>query len=385
MTLSARLTLSHGLSALATAAPWPALVALAWDRTHSDSLLALVGAARVAPYVLLSWYAGALGDRFRRDRVLRWTTWARLAALLAAAGALGLGQLIGAVVLSTLAVALGTPAYPTLAAAMPDLAPEDAPDATRWLVTAEVGAWVAGPAVGGLALAVAGADTALLVAAACSAVGCLLLLGTARGWGRLSVDGSAGYGDAVRTLLRNPAAVRSVGVVAVVNLLDGAVAVGLLRVVGTHWLGGERIFGLTVAAIGVGALLAPVVCLALRLPPTAQIRPLALMAAAFLSLVVAPDWRWALLPLALTGVLGTQLECAVTARLQQALPREATASALGITDTVMVAAGLVGVVSAPYVVSALGADWFLVLLAAVSAATVLLAPRTRPTPGLLPA
>jgi hypothetical protein len=75
MSTARRLVLSHGPSAVAMAAPWPALLA---------------------------------------------------------------DQLVVAVVAATPTVAIGTPACPALAAA-PDVAPGGSNRATRWLVTAEVG------------------------------------------------------------------------------------------------------------------------------------------------------------------------------------------------------------------------------------------------------
>ena len=54
---------------------------------------------------------------------------------------------------ATAAIAAGTPAYPALAAAMPDLAGAARRRATDTLVTIEVASFVVGPALGGLMLA----------------------------------------------------------------------------------------------------------------------------------------------------------------------------------------------------------------------------------------
>ena len=84
--------MSHGLAALAMSLPWPLLLVLVDDRTGTTSaaalLLGLTGAARMLPYVALSWATGTLADRFRRDRLVRATLVAR-AALLAAVGVRG--------------------------------------------------------------------------------------------------------------------------------------------------------------------------------------------------------------------------------------------------------------------------------------------------------
>src|ERR1700710_1140145 len=121
-----RLLASHALAAVAMSLPWPLLLVLVWDRVgqspHGDLLLGLTGAARMLPYVALSWATGTLADRFRRDRLLRVTLVARGLLLGLVALALWQDQLVVAVVAATLAVACGTPAYPALAAAMPGVA-----------------------------------------------------------------------------------------------------------------------------------------------------------------------------------------------------------------------------------------------------------------------
>ncbi len=117
-----RLLGSHALAALAMSLPWPWLLVLVWDETHSPGLLGLTAAARMLPYVACSWWAARVGDRHRRDRVVRVTIVARLVLLAGVPVAVALDQLAAAVVLAALAVAVATPAYPALAAAMPDAA-----------------------------------------------------------------------------------------------------------------------------------------------------------------------------------------------------------------------------------------------------------------------
>src|SRR4051794_28009351 len=141
--------------------PWPLLLVLVWQRAqgttqgtpHAALLVGLTGAARMLPYVLLSWATGALADRFRRDRLLRLTLAVRAALLLLVAAALVQDRLVLAVALASLAVAAGTPAYPALAAAMPSAAGPSRRRATDLLVMIEVASFVVGPALGGLLLA----------------------------------------------------------------------------------------------------------------------------------------------------------------------------------------------------------------------------------------
>ena len=151
-----RLLAAHWLGATALSLPWPGLLAQVFARTGSDGWVGLAGAGRLLPYVALSALAGMLADRVDRAVVLRRAAGARTALLGAGALALAGGHLLGAVVLAVLAVAARTPAYPAAAAALPRLVPERTERWTAWLVTAEVTAFVVGPAVGGVLLGAGG-------------------------------------------------------------------------------------------------------------------------------------------------------------------------------------------------------------------------------------
>ena len=144
---------SHAVAAVGMSLPWPLLVLLVWERAGDGWVLGLAGAARMLPYVALSWAAGRLADRFARDRIVRLTLAARLVLLVGVAAALTIGQTWLALVAATLAIAAATPAYPALAAAMPGLAGRHSERATGLLVTCEVASFVVGPALGGLLLA----------------------------------------------------------------------------------------------------------------------------------------------------------------------------------------------------------------------------------------
>ena len=51
----ARVVVAHALAAVAMSMPWPLLIDEVWRRTHDDTLLGVTGAARLLPYVALSW------------------------------------------------------------------------------------------------------------------------------------------------------------------------------------------------------------------------------------------------------------------------------------------------------------------------------------------
>ena len=54
--------LRDGIAALAVALPWPLLLVLVDERTEDPLLLGLVGAARLLPYVAVSWATARLAD-----------------------------------------------------------------------------------------------------------------------------------------------------------------------------------------------------------------------------------------------------------------------------------------------------------------------------------
>ncbi len=152
-----RLLTAYACAAIATGMPWPLLLVLVWDQygagPHGALVVGLVGAARMAPYVLLSWAVGSLGDHVARDRLVRTTMALRLLFLALAGVALTGDRIALGVVAASLAVAAGTPTYPAIAASLPGLAGARRAQATDLLVTIEVSSWVVGPALGGLLLA----------------------------------------------------------------------------------------------------------------------------------------------------------------------------------------------------------------------------------------
>ncbi len=344
-----RLVASHALAAVAMAMPWPALLAATWSSTHSEIWLGVAGAARMAPYVALSWLAGTLGDRMPRLRLLRVATVTRALLLVGCAVLLGQGLVLAAVVAATLVVAVGTPAYPALAAAMPRLAGHRTEVVTGWLVTVEVAAFVVGPALGGLLLGPVGAGGTAVVAAVVGATAVVVLPGTA-GDARPDAAGRQPAGAMVRQVAAAPGALRAVATVAGLNAVLAAAALGLLPLAMQQWDGGSGDFGLATAALGFGALAAPVLY---RFAPGLRAAA-ALTATGLVGVALSPTMAAAVVPLALAGTAGTRVECAATAVIQHAVPDRVRAFALGMTDTAMVTAAMVAAAAAPWLAGALG-------------------------------
>ena len=378
-----RLLAGHACASLAMSLPWPLLLLLVFERHAGDLALGVTGAARMLPYVALSWLTGTLADRFARDRIVRLTLVTRLGLLVALAVALAHDALPMAVLAAAGAVACGTPAYPALAAALPAASGRVRRD-TDLLVTIEVASFVVGPALGGLLLGPVTRGYVGALAVAGTAAALLLVHGV-----RLpaAVPGSVRpSARAVLGAVRRVRAVRwAVAVVALLNGVLAATALSLLALADAAW---GRGFGLATGVLGFGALAAPLLCWCGRSSASRARLGLLTMALALSVVPLAPGVLWALPGLAVAGAAAVHVESAVTATIQGAVPDGLRAGTLGLTDSVMVAAALLGSLAAPFLVSAFGPVPLVLLLAvccaaaavhpsAAPVATVVVIPRQR--------
>ncbi len=381
-----RLLVSHALASVGMSLPWPLLLVLVWDRTgqgsHGDLMLGLTAAARMLPYVLLSWATGMLADRFRRDRLVRVTLAARVALLATVAVAVAQGWLLVAVLAAALAVACGTPAYPALAAAMPGAAGPGRRRATDLLVTIEVASFVVGPAIGGLLLAAPTRSWSpvigvLLTLLALAAIPGVVLPRPAPDQPALDAADAPGEPAPEQartgigaTLRASSSASRAIGVAGLLNAVDAVLLLALLPVSAQLWHAGDSGYGLATGLLGFGAVGAPLLW---RLGSSARGRArwgLLLLGGSLVAVPLTPAVGWAALPLVLAGAATVHVEGAVTEAIQDAVPDSQRAGALGLTDSVMVGAGLAGSLLAPWLSSALGPRGVVLFLAAASMATV---------------
>lgn len=363
-----RLLGSHALAAIAMSLPWPWLLVLVWDETHSPGLLGLAAAARMLPYVVCSWWAARVGDRRRRDLVVRATVVARLALLAGVPAAVALDQVAAAVALAALAVAVATPAYPALAAAMPDAAGEDSARATDLLVTIEVASFVVGPAFGGVLLGVPELIAPLTVAGLLGALALLAGVRLAPAQGRTSPR----RGGTWATVRASAPIRRSLVLMSLLNLVLAAVGVTLVlmaRGTWTGWWTSDTAYGVASGALGFGALAAPSLA---RCGSTAWSRSRAgvlLLGAALAVVAVSPTVLWALLPLVLAGAAAVHAESAATGVVQQEADDEVRASLFGVADACMVGAAMLGALAAPALAAAAGPPVLVGALALLAVAT----------------
>ena len=363
-----RLLVSYSCASVANGLPWPLLLVLVWDRygasPHGVWVVGLAGAARMMPYVLLSWAVGSLGDHVRRDRLVRATYVLRLVCLTGAGLALADDRVGWGVLAATLAVTVGTPTFPTIAASLPTVAPAERVSvgrATEALVTIEVSAWVVGPALGGLLLAPVTRPWTLAVAVGLTLVAWFLVAD-------VELPGPAETAqDAVGGMLRAvgscPPAIAALAVAGALNLALTVTGVALLPLAHDGWGRDDTAFGVATAFLGFGALGGPLLA---RLVTASVGRGLVALARALLVVAVSPVPWVALVPLALGGATAVVVESLLTGRLQDSMPDHYRAGALGVADSVMVGACLVGSLVTPALVAVLGPRPTVLLAAAAA-------------------
>ncbi len=363
-----RVVVSHAAAAVGMGLPWPVLLVAVEESTTSALLLGLAGAARLAPYVALSWLSGRLADRRERARIVRWSLWARLACLVACGLALAAGLSWFAVLAATGAIVAGTPAYPALAAGMPRLAGPATTSATSLLVTVEVASFVVGPAVGGLFVG-------RMPPASVAVAGAILLLVAVVAFGRTAMpapktleaaDQVAGVWPLLR---RNRSARHALAVVAIVNALLSVLGLLLLQLAHDSWGSGDEGFGVATAVLGFGALGAPIFAHTRAMASgRACLFTLSGAAAVF---AVLPGGGLSLTSLAIIGAVAVCCENVATGVLQRSVPDELRASVLGLGDTIMVGAALVAALATPWLGTHLGPVALVLLVAAGSSALAL--------------
>jgi hypothetical protein len=375
-----RAVLAHAVGALAVALPWPLLLVLVAEHTDQPWLLGLAGSARMLPYVAISWLTARLADAMRRDLIVRATLLLRGLLLVATALAVVADRPWAAVACCTAAVAVATPAYPAMVAAMPGIAGAQRRPATELLVTVEVGAFVVGVALGGLMLGPATRDLLPWVPVAMTLLAAALIR-------PVSMPAPARGGErgrrpsAMAALRRAPAAGRAIAVMAAVNLGISLVALALLPLALDSWSSDATGYGLATGVLGLAALGAPVLRRIGPTPVASMWRALLLVACGILLVVPAPTVGWTLVPLAVAGAAAVGVETAATSVLQEEVPDDVCASVLGINDSVIVSAALVGTLLAPVSIEVVGGGTALGATAAGLALAAWWARSTRTPPG----
>jgi MFS family permease len=142
-----------------------AILVVVYAETGSPVLLGVLGAARIVPYIVLSVPAGFVVDHYDRRLVLLVTDVARGVIMLALAGLVLVDASVLAIVaLSVLATCFSTFFGPAISALLPQLVDESdlGPANSAW-ATLDNLAYVIGPALAGILIAVGGLSLAFLL------------------------------------------------------------------------------------------------------------------------------------------------------------------------------------------------------------------------------
>ena len=158
----------------------------------------------------------------------------------------------------------------------------------------------------------------------------------------------------------------AVAVVALLNLVIGACSLLLLPIAEDVWHKGAGGYGLATGWLGFGALAAPLLWWLGRSAASRRRRGLVVLGLSLAAVPLVPVMGWALPLLAVVGAASVHVESAVTETIQDGVPDEQRAGVLGLTDSVMVGAAMVGSLLAPWLASVVGARASLLLIAAVT-------------------
>ena len=343
-----------------------ALLVLVYQSSSNPVLLGIVGAARVLPYVLLSIPAGIVADRFDRRLVLLVTDVARGVIMLALAILQAThGPLAAIVGLAMVATCFSTFFGPTIGSYLPSLVTDErelGPANSAWSSLDNL-AFVIGPAIAGLLIAIGGLTAAFLLNAASFGIIAIVLwrlpTAVARPTEAPPATGAAAPIEVRPEPARFP--VRPLAGLAVIDVVSGFAigGIGILTVVlATHQLSaGEDGTGYLNAAIGVGGLLGAigsglvVVRGRLSLPLIAGVVAFA-VGLVGLGLSSALGSGFVMLAIASAGSL--VVEVISTTLLQRIVPPAARGRAIGSIQTVGTLAYATGAFLLPVLADRLG-------------------------------
>jgi hypothetical protein len=351
-----------------------ALLAFVYERTHSLGWVGTAGVARLLPAVLFSAYAGVIAERTERVGLmvradLLCAFWQVGLAIVAATEA----PVVLALVLSALTTITNLVYLPSVAATIPSVVDEDELVSANALNgTIENLVVIVGPAVGAALLAIGSAESVFGLNAASFLASAMLV-------SRMSVRsrpvdvteaGAAGplrqMAVGVRTIAALPAARTLVAFCALVSFVHGTDTV-LYVGASVERLGtGPEGFGYLMGGLGVGGIL-----MATTVDKLAGSQRLALIILAGVAGYCLPT---ALLTVIHSPALATALQVirggstlvvdvlAVTA-LQRAVPGEQLARVFGVFFAFVIGAIALGALITPPIVSGLGLDGALLVMA----------------------
>ncbi len=398
----ARLLAGEFISAIGDWLYLVALLILVYERPDaSPVLLGVVGAARVLPYVFLSVPAGVVADRYDRRLVLLVTDLARGAIMLVMAILVATdGPLLAIVALAVLATCFSAFFGPAIGAYLPRLVRDETelgPANSAWASLDSL-AFAIGPAIGGAIILVTGGLTlAFLINAASFAVVALVLWRLPSSTAHVRQDAAAAAGASSGDGATSPPSAPTAGSAAggLLRALGGLV---LISAVGSFVFGGLGVLTVVIAtdilrqgaagtgalnaAIGVGGLIGAVTAGVLVLRRRLAL-PLvaggAAMVIGIAALGLTSSLLFAALALALACLGSSVVDIVSLTLLQRLVPDAARGRAIGVIETVSIAAYAAGSLLLPIAAAPLGLPVLLggcaaACLAAIAAGVTILGP-----------
>ncbi len=368
-----RLQLAWAGSIIGTWAYSVALVVFAYH-AGGASAVGLVNLIRWLPAAFASPLTSVLGDRYPRVAVMLATDATRAAALGGMTACVLLDAPVGAVYALAAAVGVISTAFqPAQAALLPALAetPEELTAANVSSSTIEALGYCAGPALGGVLLAVSSTWVVFAVTAGTFVWSALQLTGLLRSdepplrteHRSLAHEAVLGF----RTIARDRRLQLVIGLYSAQTLVVGAMSV-LLAVSALELLKlGSGGVGYLTAAVGVGGLLGSVLSLMLvgqhRLAGTFGLA-VAGVGAPMVFIAPHPATAVALVAFALIGVSNIVVDVAGCTILQRTTPAEVLARVFGVLHSLFFATFAIGAIVAPRLIDVMGVRWALVSVGA---------------------
>jgi len=364
-----RIELSWAASITAYWAFIIALAVYAYDEGGAAAV-GLVGVIRVLPAFIAAPFAGLLGDRYRRDRLLVILSFIRAGFMAATALVLFAGGPTWLVYALSGGVALmASTVRPMQSALLPQLAktPEELTAANLVLTTVESSGIFLGPAIGGLLLAGTNAETVFAAAAIAFVVASLLLVGLDAGEQpeHRSEDGFFGeFFGGFRAIAGDRNLALIVSLYGIQTLVAGALNV-LIVVASLELLDlGESGVGFLNSAVGIGGLLGALAAFALigrqRLASDFALG-LVLWGIPIALIGIFPQPPVALILLAVVGIGNTVVDVAALTLLQRVVPDEVLTRVFGVVQSVFIGTVGLGAILAPLAIAAVGIRWALII------------------------
>jgi MFS family permease len=350
-----------------------------------EEAVGVIFLARLVPAALAAPFAGLLGDRYRRERVLLLTNVCRI--VLVGSAAAGVFLDAPPLVIYALAIAatiVTTPFRSAQAALTPTLArsPSELTAANAVASGIDSLALFLGPAIAGLLLAVASTGlvftlTALLLVL--SAISLLLIRVEATDRPRGEVEPSTIMSEAFagfRAIGTHPSLRMMVGLIAAQTAVAGAVQVYIV-VASIELLDfGTGGVGFLNSAIGVGAFIGAAAALSLtgarRLSPAFMLG-IVLWGIPLIALAIWAAPVVALLLFAVIGVGNSVASVAGLTLVQRAVPDEVLARVFGVIQMLLLASMGIGAALSPALIALLDLEGALVATGAFLPVMVLLA------------